>query len=103
MDPRLTLASVTESAEDALESTRTHNPEFVILDHGLAGALTGLDAAPQLKAVVPHAKIVLFTAHTELKVAVDQEPAIDAFLLETDSTQLLALAQRLTGLSGPLT
>ena len=101
MDARFTLANVTESAEEALESARTTPPEIILLDHGLAGALTGLAAAPQLKALAPHAKIVLFTAHAELKVAADQEPAIDAFLLKTDSTQLLALAQRLTGPSSP--
>ena len=103
MDPRFTFADVTESAEEALESARTTPPEIIILDQSLAGDLTGLDAAPQLKALAPHAKIVLFTAHAELKPAADLESAVDGFLLKTDSTQLLALAQRLTGNSGPLT
>jgi len=103
MDPHFTPANVTESAEEALESARTRDPILIVLDHGLAGALTGLDAAPQLKAMAPRAKIVLFTARTELMAAADQEPAIDAFLLKTDSTQLLAMARRLTGTSGPST
>ena len=79
---------------------RTTEPGIIVLDHGLAGALTGLDAAPQLKEVAPNAKIILFTAHAELRPAAD-EPAIDAFLLKTDISQLLPLAQRLTGLGPP--
>lgn len=99
MDSRFTLASVHESAEEALGSAGISAAAIIILDHGLAGSLTGLDAAPQLKVLAPGAKVVLFTAHAELKADADQEPAVDAFLLKTDSRQLLPLAQRLTGLS----
>lgn len=99
MDPRFNAADVAESAEAALEwSARTVGPGVIVLDHGLAGSLTGLDAAQRLKELAPNAKIVLFTAHAELKARADAEPAIDAFLLKTDSTRLLPLAQRLTGL-----
>jgi len=98
-DPRFNAADVAESAEAALEwSARTVGPGVIVLDHGLAGSLTGLDAAQRLKDLAPNAKIVLFTAHAELKARADAEPAIDAFLLKTDSTRLLPLAQRLTGL-----
>jgi DNA-binding LytR/AlgR family response regulator len=70
-----------------------------VLDHGLTGELTGLQAAPRFKKVAPLAKIILFTAHAELKGEADAESAIDAFLLKTDVEQLLGLAQRLTGVS----
>jgi DNA-binding NarL/FixJ family response regulator len=99
MDSRFTLVSLTETAEEALESVRTSEPGIIVLDHGLAGSLTGLEAAPRLKSLAPHAKIILFTAHAELKARADEEPAIDGFLLKTDPKQLLVLAQRLTGLS----
>lgn len=98
MDSRFTLASVAESAEEALESARTSEPGIIVLDDGLAGALTGLDAAPRLKELAPHAKTIMFTARAELRARADDEPAIDAFLLKTDAVQLLTLAQRLTGL-----
>ena len=99
MDPRFNAADVAESAEAALEwSARTAGPGVIVLDHGLAGALTGLTAARRLRELAPLAKIILFTAHAELKALADEEPAIDAFLLKTDSSQLLPLAQRLTGL-----
>jgi DNA-binding NarL/FixJ family response regulator len=97
-DDRFSVTGVAASAEDALEVARTTEPGITVLDHGLAGALTGLEAAPLLKAVAPNVKIILFTAHVELRDPAADEPAIDAFLLKTDISKLLPLAQRLTGL-----
>ena len=101
-DDRFAVAVLAASAEAALEMARTTEPGIIVLDHGLAGALTGLEAAPRLKEVAPNAKIILFTAHAELRHPAADEPAIDAFLLKTDVSQLLPLAQRLTGI-GPRT
>ena len=98
MDARFTLAAVASSAEEALESLRTTQPEIIVIGHRLSGQLTGLDAAPRLKELAPQAKIIMFTAHADLKARVDHEPAVDGFVLKTESTQLLPLAQRLTGL-----
>lgn len=100
-DVRFSVAGEAASAEDGFELARSSEPGLIVLDHGLAGELKGIDAAPKFKEVVPNAKIVLFTAHAELRVPAGDEPAIDAFLLKTDSAHLLPLAQRLTGL-GPL-
>lgn len=97
-DPRFSVAGVVASAEEALELAHTAEPGIIVLDHGLSGVLTGLEAAPRFKAVAPNAKIILFTAHAELRHYAAEEPCIDAFLLKTDVSQLLALAQRLTGL-----
>jgi len=103
MDARFTLGVVAASAEEALESLRTARPEMIVLDHGLSGRLTGLDAAPRLKKLAPLAKIIMFTAYAELKAHADDEPAIDGFVLKTDPNRLLPLAQRLTGLNAPPT
>ena len=97
-DGRFSPGGVAVSAEEAIEMARTTEPGIMVLDHGLAGALTGLAAAPQLKAVAPNAKIILFTAHAELRHPAADAPAIDAFLPKTDIAQLLPLAQLLTGL-----
>lgn len=101
MDSRFSVAEVAAAAEDALDMARTAGPELIVLDHGLAGRLTGIDAAPRFKEVAPLAKIILFTARAELRAAAADEPAIDAFLLKTDSKELLTLAQTLTGLGPP--
>jgi len=86
------------TAEDALELARTTEPGIVVLDHGLAGELTGLEAAARIKEVSPQAKIILFTAHAELRGPAADEPAINAFLLKSDPLQLLQMVQLLTGM-----
>jgi len=101
MDSRFIIASMSETTEGALECARTSVPGIIVLDHGEVGSLTGLDAAPLLKKLAPRAKIILFTAHAELEARADDEPAIDAFLLKTDPTQLLPVAARLAGLDEP--
>jgi len=102
MDPRFTVTNVAESAEEALQAPPTSERGIILLDHGLAGPLPGLAAAPMLKELAPEAKIIMFTAHAALQPRSDTEPAIDAFLLKTDSERLLPLAQRLLGLSPQL-
>jgi DNA-binding NarL/FixJ family response regulator len=98
MDPRFAVAGLAESAEDALELARSTEPEIIVLDDRLAGALTGVDAVHQLKEAAPNAKIILFTSHADLRARVDHEDAIDAFLLKTDTGELLPLAQQLTNM-----
>jgi DNA-binding NarL/FixJ family response regulator len=98
MDPRFNVTAVAESAEEALEAPPTSDPGLIVLDHGLAGPLPGLAAAPLLKERAPAAKIIMFTAHAALQARADKEPSIDAFLLKTESEKLLPLAQQLTGL-----
>src|SRR5664279_2899190 len=100
MDPRFTVDHIAASAEEALDLEPTSQPGIIVLDHGLAGSLPGLAAAPLLKERAPQAKIIMFTAHAALQARADREPAIDAFLLKTESDKLLPLAQQLTGL-GP--
>lgn len=101
-DRRFSVDGVAESAEEGIEVARAAHPALIVLDHGLVGAMTGLQAAPGFKKAAPQAKIILFTAHAELERSADAEPAIDAFLLKTGVRQLLVLAQEITGL-GPFT
>jgi two-component system response regulator DesR len=96
MDPRFALARIAESAEDALATASTTEPEIIVLDHNLSGELSGLEAARKFKELSPQTKIILFTAHAELEAQTHDEPAIDAFLLKTETAGLLPLAQELT-------
>ncbi|HVE91306.1 MAG TPA: response regulator [Actinomycetota bacterium] len=99
-DPRFTVGGAATSAEEGIEMARSAEAGVIVLDNGLIGKLTGIEAAPQFKEVAPLAKIILFTARAELQAQAEEEPAIDAFLLKTDIFELLSLAQQLTGL-GP--
>ena len=98
MDPRFAVTGLAESAEEALEMARTSKPEIIVLDDRLDGSLTGVDAVPQFKAAAPGAKIILFTAHADLQARVVGQPGIDAFLLKTETGELLPLAQQLTNM-----
>jgi DNA-binding NarL/FixJ family response regulator len=101
-DRRFSFDGAAESAEEGIEVARAARPALIVLDHGLTGVMTGLQAAPMFKDAAPRAKIILFTAHAELERSADDEPAIDAFLLKTNVRQLLVLAQEITGM-GPST
>ncbi|HEX7538348.1 MAG TPA: response regulator [Dermatophilaceae bacterium] len=98
MDPRFSVVGLADTAEAALELAGTTQPEIIVLDDRLAGALTGVDAVPEFKAAAPGAKIILFTAHADLQARVVRQPDIDAFLLKTDTGELLPLAQQLTNM-----
>jgi len=103
LDSRFILAGVSATAEDAFEMARTNKAGLIVLDHVLAGELTGIQAAPRFKDVAPLSKIILFTAHEELREAATAEPAIDAFVLKTDSAHLLRVAQQVLGMAGSAT
>lgn len=96
-DPRLELMGEASSAREAVEQARTLEPGLVILDHLIDGPVTGLEAAPEIKAVAPNSKILLFSA-LDLRAEARREPAIDAFLPKDQPRKLLPLAQRLLGL-----
>jgi DNA-binding NtrC family response regulator len=100
LDSRFTFVGVSATAEDGLEMARTNQTGLIVFDHVLAGELTGIEAAPRFKDVAPLSKIILFTAHEELRGAAMAEPAIDAFVLKTDSVHLLRVAQQVLGMSG---
>jgi len=98
MDPRFAVTGLADTAEDALEMARLTEPEIIVLDDRLAGSLTGVEAVPHLKKAAPKAKIILFTAHADLQAKAVKQPNIDAFLLKTETGELLPLAQQLTNL-----
>lgn len=94
LDACFTLAGMSTSAEEAFEIVPTDEAILIVLDHGLSGELTGLTAAPAFKNLAPLSKVILFTAHAELREAATAEPAIDAFVLKTDASELLLVAQQ---------
>jgi DNA-binding NarL/FixJ family response regulator len=97
-DPRLELVGSAASAAEALALLDTIEPGLIVLDHGIEGDMTGLDAAPLLKAKAPRSKILLFTAY-DMRAAAEAEPAVDAYLRKDRVSELLPTALRLLGLS----
>lgn len=93
-DPRLEILGEASTAEEAIELAATLDSGLIILDHGLDGVLTGLAAAPLLKAAAPRAKILLFTAY-DMAAEARAEPAIDAFLRKDELGRLLSVVRQL--------
>jgi len=96
-EPQLQIEGQAASAEEAIELARDLEPSVILLDHALDGALTGLEAAPMLKAAAPGAKIVLVTAY-DLARQAEREPAVDAMVRKDHYTDLLPVVQGLLDL-----
>jgi DNA-binding NarL/FixJ family response regulator len=97
-DPRLELVGEASSADEALALVRTLEPGLIVLDHAIEGPLTGLDAAPLLKAAAPASKILLFTAY-DLAAEARAQPAIDGYLRKDELQLLLPTVERLLSLA----
>ena len=97
-DDRLEVVGEASSAEEALDLARTLEPGLIVLDHAIEGTLSGLEAAPLLKAAAPNAKILLFTAY-DLEREARAEPAIDGYLRKDDLDLLLPTVERLLELA----
>ena len=86
-DPQLEVAASAASGEEALALVSELRPDVVILDHFLAGGLTGLEVAPEIYARVPEARILLFSSH-DLAAEVAREPSVHGYLRKTHSARL---------------
>jgi DNA-binding NarL/FixJ family response regulator len=96
-DPRLEVVGEAASADEALALVQTTDPGLIVLDHTIEGPMTGLEAAPLLKAAAPNAKILLFTAY-DLAAQARATPAIDGYLRKDQFDELLPTIERLLAL-----
>jgi len=99
MNAHYTPTTAAASAEKTPQSPRTTQPEINVLNHAPPGQLTSLDTTPRLNKLDPQTKIIMFSAHTDLKTRTEHEPAINTFMPKTESTQ--PLAQQLTSPGTP--
>jgi two-component system, OmpR family, response regulator len=75
LDDRFTPVATATSGEDALAKATEHQPDSIVLDVSIDGFEDGIDILPRLRAVVPAARIIVFTAHGNLA---HQERALEA-------------------------
>jgi len=87
-----------ENGKDAIEKAAIMRPDLITLDLSMP-VMNGLEAAPQLKAILPHTPIILFTQfgnavrETQLRLA-----GIDALASKSDPVDsLIKKAQSLLG------
>jgi two-component system nitrate/nitrite response regulator NarL len=60
LEPDFEISGEAENGRDAVEKAENLKPDLIILDLAMP-VMTGLDAAPLLRKVVPDARIILFT------------------------------------------
>jgi len=86
-DPALQVTGEASSGEAALALVSELRPDVVILDHFLAGKLTGLQLAPAISALVPETRILLFSSH-DLTAEVAREPSVHGYLRKAQAARL---------------
>ncbi len=88
-EPDLELVGSAVSAEDGIALVRAEQPDLVLLDNQLEGAMTGLQAAPTMKAAAPSVVVLLCTA-LDLAESAVREPSIDGYLRKDHLVDLVA-------------
>jgi DNA-binding NarL/FixJ family response regulator len=87
-EPDLELVGSAATAEEGIRLVTALTPDLVLLDNQLEGAMTGLQAAPSMKAAAPSVVVLLCTALDLAEVA-DSEPAIDGYLRKDNLVDLV--------------
>jgi DNA-binding NarL/FixJ family response regulator len=76
------------TAEDGIRLVAELLPDLVLLDNQLEGAMTGVQAAPAMKAAAPSVVVLLCTA-LDLAEQATSEPAIDGYLRKENLADLV--------------
>ena len=81
-----------ENGKDAIEVAKQSKPDLIVLDLSMP-VMNGLQAAPQLRKLLPHTPIILFTLYGPLLSRLETREAGINLVLEK-STPLTALIER---------
>lgn len=87
-EPDLELVGTAVTAEAGIALVQELAPDLVLLDNQLEGPMTGVQAAPSMKAAAPSVVVLLCTA-LDLAQAAAAEPAIDGYLRKDNLVDLV--------------
>lgn len=87
-EPDLELVGTAVTAEEGIRLVGEQLPDLVLLDNQLVGAMTGVQAAPSMKAAAPSVVVLLCTA-LDLADVAEGEPAIDGYLRKENLVHLV--------------
>lgn len=77
------LCAEATNGREAIELAKKHRPALIILDLSMP-MMNGLDAARELKRIMPHVPIILFTVHAETVRSMGSDLSIDQVVAKTD-------------------
>ena len=94
--PGFEVSGEAENGQEAIEKAANLKPDLIILDLAMP-VMTGLDAAPVLRKMLPATLLILFTVHEGREVAkLALAAGIDAVVSKTQAAAtLIAQAQAL--------
>jgi DNA-binding response OmpR family regulator len=88
-----------ENGADAIEKAKQLRPDLVLLDLTMP-IMTGTEAAPILKRMMPQVKIILFTMHADgMNKSMPVTSGVDVVIAKSDSIK--KLREHLTALLAP--
>jgi len=77
------------NGQEAIDLALKHRPDLIILDLSMP-VLSGSDAAKELKKLMPHVPIILFTQHSGFgNIAFGADPPFDRIVSKTDAHNLM--------------
>lgn len=66
------LCAEATNGQEAIELALKHRPELIILDFSMP-VMNGMDAARELRKLMPHVPIILFTQHADFGNAIPRK------------------------------
>jgi CheY-like chemotaxis protein len=88
-EPDYAICAEATNGQEAIDLALKHRPDLIILDLSMP-VLSGLDAARQLKEIMPDVPIILFTQHSDFGNNVfGTNPPFDRIVSKTDAKDLM--------------
>jgi two-component system response regulator NreC len=92
--PHWEVCGVAKTGRDAVEQAKTLRPDVVVLDMNMP-ELNGLDAARQIKLILPATEVLIFTAHEKEDLIREVfDAGVKSYILKTDGASHLVDAVR---------
>ena len=84
MEKDYEVCAEASNGEEVIALAKKHKPDLIILDLSMPG-MHGLDAAAELKKIMPEIPIILFTVHAETLKDKIAQPPIDMIVSKSDA------------------
>jgi DNA-binding NarL/FixJ family response regulator len=83
------LCAEAVNGEEAIALAMQHKPDLIVLDYRMPG-MNGVEAAYELKRIMPNVPIILFTIHADaLKYALGRSSPIDLIVAKSDAIHIV--------------